>query len=61
MATPIRTTILNVLLNPYDGKRPKKPEKVYDMDQVFDALRERAFPIVLKPASHKQVKSITVQ
>lgn len=61
MATPIRTTILNVLLNPYDGKRPKKPEKVYDMDQVFDALRARAFPIVLKPASHKQVKSITVQ
>lgn len=61
MATPIRTTILNVLLNPYDGKRPKKPEKVYDMDQVFDALRARAFPIVLKPTSNKQVKSITIQ
>lgn len=61
MATPIRTTILNVLLNPYDGKRPKKPEKVYDMDQVFDALRARAFPIVLKPSSNKQVKSITIQ
>jgi hypothetical protein len=63
MATPIRTTILNIVMNPYDGKRPKKPEKVYDMGQVFDTLRARSFPVVLKPGinNNKQVENITIQ
>lgn len=60
MATPITTTILNVLFNPYEDKRPKNPEKLYDMGVMFDRLGARSFPIVLKSASNKYVENITI-
>lgn len=61
MATPIRTTILNVLLNPYEGKRPKNPEKVYDLNTIFGDLGKRSFPIKMKDPTNKQIKSIVIQ
>ncbi len=61
MATPIKTTILNVLLNPYEGKRPKNPEKVYDLNELFRNLGKRSFPIKMKNNGNKQIKSIVIE
>jgi len=60
MATPITTTILNVIFNPYTEKRPKNPEKIYDMNDMFDKLSKRSFPIVLSNISNKYIDNITI-
>lgn len=36
--TLITTTLFNAILNPYAGKRPKNPEKVYDMKTMFETI-----------------------
>jgi hypothetical protein len=60
MSTPITTTIVNVVFNPYQGKRPKHPDKMYDMDVMFDKLSKRSFPIVIRNNSDKQVEKIVI-
>lgn len=36
--TLITTTLINAILNPYAGKRPKTPEKLYDMKTMFEKI-----------------------
>jgi hypothetical protein len=36
--TLITTTMFNAILNPYAGKRPKTPEKIYDMKKMFEKI-----------------------
>jgi hypothetical protein len=36
--TKITTTLFNAILNPYPGKRPKNPEKIYDMKVMFEKI-----------------------
>lgn len=60
MATPITTTIINVVFNPYEDKRPKNPEKLYDMDVMFDKLSKRAFPIIIRNKSDEHVEKIVI-
>lgn len=40
-------TLINVTLNPYPDKRPKNPEKKYDLKKMFSKLKK--LPIVLTP------------
>ena len=46
-ATLVRLTFVNGILNPYSEKRPKKPEKKYDIYEMFMKFSNRKFPITL--------------
>ena len=45
--TLVRLTFVNGILNPYSEKRPKKPEKKYDIYDMFMKFSNRKFPITL--------------
>jgi len=59
--TPIIPTLFNATLNAYEGKRPKVPEKKYDIKDVFDDLKQHKFPVFLRKKENTYVKHIQVR
>ena len=58
--TPIKPTLVNVTLNPYAGKRPKKPIKKYDIKTLFTTLSNKSYPHVITPLDTAFIAKIRI-
>lgn len=50
--------LVNTTLNAYPGKRPKKIDKLYDVEKLFNYFKTKTFPLVSKSKSAQSLRSM---
>lgn len=59
--TSARITLFNAIINPYEGKRPKVPEKKYPIQDMFERLSKKSFPVRLNATNNAQLAYIEIE